>query len=74
MAAEQFRFVPQRPESEIATLSGEVDRKSDAEILTRLTKELDGVVAVVDQLRYRRDDSDIEPVPSVSLQRNFRAI
>jgi CBS domain-containing protein len=58
----------------IATLSGEVDRKSDAEILTRLTKELDGVVAVVDQLRYRRDDSDIEPVPSVSLQRNFRAI
>jgi CBS domain-containing protein len=58
----------------IATLSGEVDRKSDAEILTRLTKELDGVVAVVDQLRYRRDDSDIESVPSVSLQRNFRAI
>ena len=57
----------------IATLSGEVDRKSDAEILTRLTKELDGVVAVVDQLRYRRDDSDIEPVQSVSLQRNFRA-
>lgn len=58
----------------IATLSGEVERKSDAEILTRLTKELDGVVAVVDQLSYRWDDSDIVPVQSVSLDRNFRGI
>jgi CBS domain-containing protein len=57
----------------VATLSGEVERKSDAEILTRLTKELDGVVAVVDQLRYRRDDTDIAPVPSVSLDRRFSA-
>jgi CBS domain-containing protein len=57
----------------IATLSGEVDRKSDAEILTRLTKELDGVVAVVDQLRYRRDDTDLVPVQSVSLDRRFSA-
>jgi CBS domain-containing protein len=58
----------------IATLSGQVDRKSDAEILTRLTKELDGVVGVVNQLSYRWDDTDIAPVESVSLQRNFRKI
>jgi CBS domain-containing protein len=58
----------------IATLSGEVARKSDAEILKRLTKELDGVVAVVDQLSYRLDDTDMAPVASVSLERNFRGI
>jgi len=58
----------------IATLSGEVERKSDAEILTRLTEELDGVVAVVDQLKYRWDDSDVAPIQSVSLDRSFRGI
>jgi len=58
----------------IATLSGEVARKSDAEILKRLTTELDGVVAVVDQLSYRFDDTDMAPVASVSLERNFRGI
>lgn len=58
----------------IATLSGEVARKSDAEILRRLTNELDGVVAVVDQLSYRLDDTDMAPVASVSLERNFRGI
>jgi len=41
----------------VVTLSGEVDRKSDAEILTRTTRELDGVVAVVNRLRYAWDDS-----------------
>jgi CBS domain-containing protein len=58
----------------IATLSGEVARKSDAEILKRLTTELDGVVAVVDQLSYRLDDTDMAPVASISLDRNFRGI
>jgi CBS domain-containing protein len=58
----------------IATLSGEVERKSDAEILTRLTTELDGVVAVVDQLKYRWDDTEVAPVQSVSLARTFRGI
>jgi CBS domain-containing protein len=58
----------------IATLSGQVDRKSDAEILTRLTKELDGVVGVVDQMSYRWDDTDVAPGQSVSLERNFRGI
>ena len=57
----------------VVTLSGEVDRKSDAEILARVTRELDGVVEVVDRLRYRWDDSSAAPVPSVSLERSFRA-
>lgn len=41
----------------VVTLSGEVDRKTDAEILTRLTRDLDGVVGVVNQLTYRWDDT-----------------
>jgi CBS domain-containing protein len=58
----------------VATLSGEVDRKSDAEILTRMTKELDGVVAVVDRLTYRWDDTAGVPAGPVSLDRTFRSI
>jgi len=42
--------------SNVVTLSGEVDRKSDAEILVRVTRELDGVVSVVSRLTYRWDD------------------
>jgi len=41
----------------VVTLHGEVDRKSDAQILERLTKEIDGVVDVVNQLNYRWDDA-----------------
>jgi CBS domain-containing protein len=41
----------------VVTLTGEVDRKSDADILARMTRELDGVVEVVSQLTYRWDDS-----------------
>lgn len=43
--------------SNVITLSGEVDRKSDAEILARLSRELDGVVEVVNQLSYKWDDT-----------------
>jgi CBS domain-containing protein len=57
----------------IATLSGEVPRRSDAEILTRLTGELDGVVAVVDRLTYRWDDT-VAPSRPVSRDRAFRSI
>ena len=45
----------------VVTLRGEVDRKSDVEILGRLTKELDGVVDVVNRLSYRWDDSSGVP-------------
>jgi CBS domain-containing protein len=58
----------------IATLSGEVDRKSDAGILARLTQELDGIVGVVDRLSYRWDDADNTPVRAVSRGRSFKAI
>jgi CBS domain-containing protein len=40
----------------VVTLKGEVDRRSDVEILDRMTKELDGVVDVDNRLRYRWDD------------------
>jgi CBS-domain-containing membrane protein len=43
--------------SNVVTLAGEVDRRSDAEILTRVTREMDGVVGVVSQLTYRWDDT-----------------
>jgi len=41
----------------VVTLTGEVDRKSDADILARMTLELDGVVEVVSRLTYKWDDS-----------------
>ena len=48
--------------SNVITLSGVVDRKSDAEILTRLTRDLDGVVGVVNELTYRWDDTSHVPM------------
>jgi len=42
------------------TLSGEVDRRSDVEILTRLAGEVDGVVDVINRLMYRWDDRSEE--------------
>ena len=42
--------------SNVITLSGEVDRRSDGDILTRMAREVDGVVDVVNRLRYRWDD------------------
>ena len=58
----------------MVTLSGAVDRKSDVEMLTRLTKELDGVVGVVDKLTFKWDDTSAVPVPPASLRRDFRHI
>jgi CBS domain-containing protein len=57
----------------VVTLSGVVDRKSDARILTRLTRELDGVVEVIDQLRYEWDDTDAHPVSAASSEGFSRA-
>jgi CBS domain-containing protein len=58
----------------VVTLSGEVDRKSDAEIFARMTRELDGVVDVVNRLTHRWDDTDVASVASASLERSFRRI
>lgn len=43
--------------SNVITLRGEVDRRSDAEILSRMARDVDGVVDVVNLLRFRWDDS-----------------
>ncbi len=43
--------------SNVITMSGEVDRKSDAEILARLARDVDGVVDVVSRLTYKWDDT-----------------
>jgi len=43
-------------ESNVITLSGRVDRRTDVEILYRLTRDVDGVVNVVNHLSFRWDD------------------
>jgi CBS domain-containing protein len=40
----------------VITLSGEVDRRSDTEILGRLAREVDGAVDVINNLSFRWDD------------------
>jgi CBS domain-containing protein len=42
----------------VVTLTGTVDRRSTAAILTRLTGSVPGVVEVVDRLAWERDDAD----------------
>ncbi len=44
-------------ESNVITLSGEVDRRSDADIVARLACEVDGVVDVINRLTFRWDDT-----------------
>lgn len=58
----------------VVTLSGSVDRKSDAEMLTRVTRDLDGVVGVVDRLNYRWDDTATVPAAPAPRERTFKAI
>jgi CBS domain-containing protein len=57
----------------VVTLSGIVDRRSDAEILTRVVGELDGVVNVTDKLEYRWDDRAPEDEQPVSVMAAFKA-
>jgi CBS-domain-containing membrane protein len=49
----------------IAHLRGTVDRRTTAAILERLVGQLEGVVGVESDLRWERDDRDIEPVGMV---------
>jgi CBS domain-containing protein len=58
----------------VVTLTGEVDRKSDVDLLVRLTKQLDGVVDVVDRLEYSWDDTDAVPLPPSSIDPVTRAV
>ncbi|GHF38912.1 CBS domain-containing protein [Streptomyces griseosporeus] len=41
----------------VVTLFGEVERRSEREIVLSMTQQIDGVVAVVDRLTHRLDDS-----------------
>ncbi|MER6126890.1 CBS domain-containing protein [Streptomyces sp. NPDC001795] len=45
----------------VVTLAGHMERKSETEIAVSMTKQIDGVVAVVDKLTYRLDDSHVQP-------------
>ncbi|MFF7886589.1 CBS domain-containing protein [Streptomyces sp. NPDC020794] len=45
----------------VVTLTGRVERRSEAEIAVSMTDRIDGVVAVVDRLTYRLDDSHLRP-------------
>ncbi|MGW2641812.1 CBS domain-containing protein [Streptomyces sp. NPDC001348] len=45
----------------VVTLAGQVERRSETEIAVSMTKQIDGVVAVVDNLTYRLDDSHVQP-------------
>jgi CBS domain-containing protein len=58
----------------VVTFSGEVERKSDVDMLVRLTRQLDGVVDVVDRLRYSWDDTDAAPMPPSSIDPASRAV
>lgn len=58
----------------VVTLSGVVDRKSDARILTRLTRELDGVVDVIDRLRYEWDDTDAHAASAAFIESSARTV
>ncbi len=44
-------------EGGVVTLSGTADRRSTAQIIVRLCESVDGVLEVVDQLRYEYDDT-----------------
>jgi CBS domain-containing protein len=58
----------------VVTLSGEVDRKTDAQILTQMAWELDGVVDVVNRLRYGWDDTGAAPAASTPFDGSLRSV
>jgi CBS domain-containing protein len=45
----------------VVTLTGHVERRSEAGIALAMTNRIDGVVAVVDKLTYRLDDAHLRP-------------
>lgn len=45
----------------VVTLSGSLERRSEIPIAVRMTRGIDGVVAVVDKLGHRLDDSHLAP-------------
>ena len=52
----------------VVTLTGEVSRRSMVPVAVRLAERVYGVVEVVDQLTYRRDDSVSRSVPETMIR------
>lgn len=50
----------------VVTLSGRLDRRSDVDLLARLTLDIDGVIGVVNHLTYAWDDRHPGPTPATS--------
>jgi hypothetical protein len=50
----------------VVTLTGHMERKSETEIALSMTRRIDGVVGVVDQLTYRLDEAHL-PTPEQAL-------
>lgn len=48
-------------ENGVVTLDGQVERLSEKPIALHMTRQVDGVVSVVDRLTYRIDDSHLQP-------------
>ncbi|WP_438290501.1 CBS domain-containing protein [Streptomyces sp. HUAS TT7] len=45
----------------VVTLDGKLERRSEVPIAVNMTRQIDGVVAVVDKLGYHLDDSHLKP-------------
>ncbi|WP_369213302.1 CBS domain-containing protein [Streptomyces flavofungini] len=45
----------------VVTLEGQLERRSEIPVALHMTREIDGVVAVVDKLTYHVDDSHLKP-------------
>ncbi|MET8454238.1 CBS domain-containing protein [Streptomyces sp. NPDC005209] len=45
----------------VVTLTGQMERKSETEIAVSMTRQIDGVVSVVDKLTWRLDDDRLRP-------------
>lgn len=45
----------------VVTLGGQLERQSETEIAVSMTRQIDGVVAVVDKLTWRLDDARLRP-------------
>ncbi|MFI8204088.1 CBS domain-containing protein [Streptomyces sp. NPDC085937] len=54
-------------ENGVVTLTGQVERRSDVELAVDAASRIDGVVAVVDQLSYRVDDTRLPTATAPAL-------
>ncbi|MFD5257534.1 CBS domain-containing protein [Streptomyces bobili] len=51
----------------VVTLTGQLERRSDIPVAVGMSSRVDGVVAVVDRLSYRLDDSHLRPAEQAAL-------